>query len=142
MNNTTEANNNSIDTSAQQEQALVIEDYVEMIEQEEQIVVQVGLYAPLTSTAMIQEAEGEEGEAEMQEEMEAMPGFIGYQQQSEIMDEAAIKRVLFKAAKSGNVKEFNKVINNLPRKKIYARCKQMRSKLNFAFRSVSKQSRP
>ncbi len=59
----------------------------------------------------------------MQEEMEAMPGFIGYQQQSEIMDEAAIKRVLFKAAKSGNVKEFNKVINNLPRKKIYARCK-------------------
>ncbi len=46
-----------------------------------------------------------------------------YQQESEVMDEAAIKRALFKAAKNGNLKEFTKVINNLPRKKIYTRCK-------------------
>jgi hypothetical protein len=43
--------------------------------------------------------------------MEAMPGFIAYQQQSEVMDEAAIKRALFKAARVGNLKEFTKIIN-------------------------------
>lgn len=69
--------------------------------------------------------------------MEAMPGFMAYHQQSEIMDEAAIKRALFKAAKNGNVKEFTKVINNLPRKKIYARCK-LTTILILACRSVTK----
>lgn len=36
---------------------------------------------------------------------------MAYQQQSEVMDEAAIKRALFKAAKVGNLKEFTKAIN-------------------------------
>ena len=57
--------------------------------------------------------------------MEAMAGYMAYQQQSEVMDEAAIKRALFKAARVGNVKEFQKVINQLPRKKIYSRCKNL-----------------
>ena len=52
----------------------------------------------------------EEGENELQD-MEAMAGFMAYQQQSEVMDEAAIKRALFKAARIGNLKEFTKVIN-------------------------------
>ena len=43
--------------------------------------------------------------------MEAMAGYMAYQQQSEVMDEAAIKRALFKAARVGNVNEFKKVIN-------------------------------
>lgn len=54
--------------------------------------------------------EEEEGENEIQD-MEAMAGYMAYQQQSEVMDEAAIKRALFKAARVGNVKEFQKVIN-------------------------------
>jgi threonyl-tRNA synthetase len=45
------------------------------------------------------------GENEMQD-MEAMAGYMAFQQQSEVMDEAAIKRALFKAARVGNVKEF------------------------------------
>ena len=57
------------------------------------------------------------------QEIETMAGFMTYQQESEVMDEAAIKRALFKAAKNGNLKEFTKVINYLPRKKIYTRCK-------------------
>ena len=52
-----------------------------------------------------------------------MQGFITYQQKSMEMDEASIKRALFKAAKNGNLKEFTKIINQLPRKKMYARCK-------------------
>ena len=52
----------------------------------------------------------EEGENELQD-MEAMAGFMAYQHQSEVMDEAAIKRALFKAARIGNLKEFTKVIN-------------------------------
>lgn len=45
------------------------------------------------------------------QDMEAMPGFMAFQQQSEVIDEAAIKRALFKAARVGNLKEFTKVIN-------------------------------
>jgi hypothetical protein len=40
-----------------------------------------------------------------------MQGFMKYHQKSMDIDEAAIKRALFKAAKNGNLKEFAKTIN-------------------------------
>lgn len=44
-------------------------------------------------------------------------GYFEIQQQEREMDEAAIKRGLFKTAKNGNVQEFNRFIQAVPGQK-------------------------
>ena len=55
--------------------------------------------------------------------MQIYGGVRGDEEDEPEFDEAQAKRLMFKYAKTNNVREFVKIVEQLPQRKVYSKCK-------------------